>query len=85
MAFEISIITAREQSPIPVESRCFCCNAELKTAADGPLVAYDAYPTSNGIARVLMHRDCAFAMAQRIICDAWPKRRVGEELMKNDK
>jgi hypothetical protein len=49
------------------------------------VIAYDAHPGTELLHSVLMHRDCAFAMAQRIICDAWPKRRAGEQLMKNDR
>lgn len=85
MTFYISAVVANAESPIRGESRCFCCNQELTSALDGPVVAYDAYPTSDGMVRMLMHRDCAFAMAQRIICDAWPKRRVGDVPMKNDR
>lgn len=84
MTHSISIIAATEQSPFALEPRCFCCNKELINAQDGSVISYDAWPTSEVLTRVVMHRDCAFAMAQRIICDAWPNRRVGDVLMKND-
>lgn len=85
MTFHISVVVAKEDTPFELQTRCFCCNGELKTAADGPLVSYDAYPNAARLTRVLMHRDCAFAMAQRIICDAWPNRRASDVLMKNDR
>jgi hypothetical protein len=85
MTFDISIITAIAESPFHMSAHCFCCNKELKSAMDGSIVSYDAYPNQGTHARVAMHRDCAFAMAQRIICDAWPNRRAGDVLMKNDK
>lgn len=48
-------------------------------------MAYDAHPiVENLVHRILMHRDCAFAMAQRLICDAWPNRHM-DSLMKNDR
>lgn len=85
MTFDISVVAAKEESPLQVQTRCFCCNQELTNVADGPVVSYDAWPTPETLIRVMMHRDCAFAMAQRIICDAWPKRRVSDVLMKNDR
>lgn len=85
MTFDISAVTALERSPFQVQRRCFCCNKALEIATDGPVVSYDAWPTSDVLTRVFMHRDCAFAMAQRIICDAWPNRHVGDILMKNDR
>lgn len=85
MTLYISPVVANAESPIRCDDRCFCCDAPLVSAAEGPVIGYDAYPTSDRMLRVLMHRDCAFAMAQRIICDAWPNRRVGDVLMKNDK
>jgi hypothetical protein len=53
---------------------CFCCGEEIEKYA---VVLYDAFPSKKGCASVPMHRDCAFAMAQRIILDAWPNRRGG--------
>lgn len=85
MTFSISIVVEKDRSPFQLQTRCFCCNEEVKTANDGPIISYDAWPTSDVLTRVVMHRDCAFAMAQRIICDAWPNRRSGDTLMKNDK
>jgi len=85
LTFYISVVTAREQSLFKLQTQCFCCGKAIETAADGPVIAYDAHPGTELLHSVLMHRDCAFAMAQRIICDAWPKRRAGEQLMKNDR
>lgn len=59
---------------------CMCCGE----AAAGPIVAYDlVLPGNDYESRALFHRDCAFAMAQRIICDAWPNRRDGEWMQTN--
>lgn len=85
MTFYISPLVAKAESHFGFEDRCFCCNKPLTKASDGPVIGYDAYPTGEGMANVMMHRDCAFAMAQRIICDAWPNRRVGDEPMKNNR
>lgn len=85
MTFYISVVTAEEQSPFKLQTSCFCCGKAIQTAADGPVVGYDAYPGTELLQSVLMHRDCAFAMAQRIICDAWPNRRVGDKLLTNNR
>jgi hypothetical protein len=82
--FYINPVVAKEESAMSCDDRCFCCNDSLTEAIHGPVIAYDAFPTSDRSLRMLMHRDCAFAMAQRIIFDAWPNRRVGE-LMKNNR
>lgn len=80
MTYSISAFVAKEESPFDVHEPCFCCGQKI----EGPVVSYDAHITPGTITRVLMHRDCAFAMAQRIICDAWPNRRHGDSLMAND-
>ena len=80
MTFHISVVTARDKSLFELQTKCFCCGKAIQKAADGPVVAYDAYPGTELLRFVLMHRDCAFAMAQRIICDAWPNRRAGDKL-----
>lgn len=85
MTFYISVVTARDNSPFELQTQCFCCGEAIHTAADGPVIAYDAHPGTELLQSVLMHRDCAFAMAQRIICDAWPNRRAGDKLMTNDR
>lgn len=85
MTFYISPVFAQVESLISPDNHCFCCNKPLTKASDGPVIAYDAHPVEGKLSRVLMHRDCAFAMAQRIICDAWPNRRVGEVFMQNDR
>jgi hypothetical protein len=86
MTFDISVVVAKEESPFEILSdQCFCCGKVLRTASDGPVVSYDGFVRSENMSRVLMHRDCAFAMAQRLICDAWPNRRAGDTLMKNDR
>lgn len=59
---------------------CACCGTNL----DGPTVVYDLHLESNSISGLAMHRDCAFALAQRIIVDAWPNR-YKTELMKNNR
>lgn len=82
MTFHANLEDAKANHPwkTPATSHCFCCGKQL----DGPLVGYDVdSPSEGGPQRVLMHRDCAFAMAQRIICDAWPKRRVGAQMQNN--
>jgi hypothetical protein len=61
---------AAETSPFNNHETCPACGEP----SSGSTVGY---------VRVLFHRDCAFAMAQRIICDAWPNRRAGE-WMRND-
>jgi hypothetical protein len=85
VTFYISVVTAREKSLFELQSICFCCGKVIQTAADGPVIGYDAYPATDLMQSVLMHRDCAFAMAQRIICDSWPNRHAGEKLLKNDR
>lgn len=55
----------------PVVKKCLCCGEEVS----GPTVMYDGFPSgSETLMSMMMHRDCAFAMAQRLICDAWPNR-----------
>lgn len=50
---------------------CLCCGKE----AAGPTVAWDLMlPEDNAYRRVFFHRDCAFGMAQGMICDVWPNR-----------
>ena len=56
------------------EKKCFACSKVLSA----PIVQYQ------GSAAISMHRDCAFAMAQRLITDSWVNRREGD-LMKCDK
>jgi len=71
MTYHSTAAAALESAPFASEDRCFCCNARL----EGPTVTYDAYPHPDGTLKsVNMHRDCAFAMAQRMICDTWPHR-----------
>lgn len=45
MTFDISVVTALGRSHFQVKARCFCCNEELETVADGPVVSYEAWPT----------------------------------------
>lgn len=79
MTYFRSETAATDKSPIAVHDICMCCGKP----AEGPTVVYDLIlPGSGAVRRALFHRDCAFAMAQRIICDAWPNRRDGE-LMTN--
>jgi len=73
--------TGVADSPFEPMGKCMCCGE----ATTGPTVAYDLVtPDTGTLVRAFFHRDCAFAMAQRIICDAWPNRRDGE-WMKNDR
>lgn len=80
MTFHPSPEDAHKDSVYDTYDTCLCCGEP----ASGPLVGYDLMLTENQFRRALMHRDCAFAMAQRIIVDAWPNRHKGER-MKNDK
>lgn len=80
MTFHADPAAAHEDSPFETYDTCMCCGEP----ANGPLVGYDMDLPSRGHVRALFHRDCAFAMAQRLICDAWPKRRAGE-WMRNDR
>jgi len=57
--------------------KCFLCAKQL----DGPTVEYQGYLL---VGTMLMHRDCAFAMANRIISDCWVNRREGK-MMQCDK
>lgn len=79
MTFHNNLGAAQSDSPFQTYETCMCCGEP----ADGPLVGYDMNLPQLGHVRALFHRDCAFAMAQRFICDAWPNRRSGE-WMKND-
>jgi hypothetical protein len=48
------------------------------------LVGYDLIlPGTDHLTRALFHRDCAFAMAQRLIIDTWPHRHAGEPMKNN--
>ena len=59
---------------------CVLCSEPLK----GPTIVYDVSLHPGSREGIAMHRDCAFAMSQRIICDAWPNRHH-DGLMKNNK
>ncbi len=73
--------TAIQDSPFNPGPICMCCGEPPA----GPTVGYDlVMPETGTMSRVMFHRDCAFAMAQRLICDAWPNRRDGE-LMKTNR
>ncbi|MGR2680076.1 hypothetical protein [Chromobacterium haemolyticum] len=78
MTFYKNLDQAKNAPFVSSGDHCFCCNEKI----EGSVVAYDAYPNpdSERLVRVMMHRDCAFAMAQRLICDAWPNRHEGELL-----
>jgi hypothetical protein len=81
MTFHLSLEAAEQDSPFNTHDVCMCCGKKVV----GPLIGYDlTLPNSDILTRALFHRDCAFAMAQRIIMDAWPNRRAGE-WMKNDR
>jgi hypothetical protein len=72
---------AAQASPFNTHKTCLSCGEPI----DGPTVGYDLIlPGTKIYTRALFHRDCAFAIAQRIICYAWPNRRTGE-WMRNDR
>lgn len=73
--------SAKAESPFRTFDICMCCGQ----VADGPLVGYDfVLPGApQAYTRALLHRDCAFAMAQRLILDTWPHRHVGEHMKNN--
>jgi hypothetical protein len=81
MTFSPTLTDAIDASPFNWTTSCLCCGE----AIEGPTVGYDlCLPGGDStITRAMMHRDCAFAMAQRIICDAWPNRRVGQQMVTN--
>ena len=78
MTYHATYQKAVDSSPFEITSRCFCCNEPI----EGAVVSYDGFVGSDKLTRVVMHRDCAFALAQRVICDAWPHRN-DFELMQN--
>jgi len=81
MTFHADVNAAEDDAPWPTHDICMCCGEP----SNGPLVGYDIIlPGQSTYTRALFHRDCAFAMAQRIICDAWPKRRAAK-LMENNR
>lgn len=59
---------ARVNSLYKTTTKCAACGSPLT----GATVVYDLYGTE--IVGHAFHRNCAFEMAQRIICDAWPNR-----------
>jgi len=68
--------SAAASSPYNSPQSCFGCGQPL----DGPTVRHDGYqPDGEGLS-VFLHRDCAFAMAQRMIVDSWPNRRDGKPM-----
>lgn len=71
MSYFVNLKSAKAFYPYNVPQRCFCCAVEL----DGPIVRYDGCNDKGEGVSIFMHRDCAFAMAQRLIVDAWPNRR----------
>ncbi|MGY2685428.1 hypothetical protein ACVWVZ_004762 [Pseudomonas tolaasii] len=60
----------------PAGAICFNCNRPL----EGSSVCYDGYVSGDGPTgiSIYMHTECAMAVAQRLICDAWPNRRSGK-------
>ncbi len=80
MTYHKDLATAEEDSPFATHGVCMCCGE----ASDGPLIGYDlVLPQTQIYTRALFHRDCAFAMAQRIICDSWPNRRTHNPMQNN--
>jgi len=71
--------TAENASPVATAGICMGCGEPPA----GPTVTYDMFMPDGATNRVLFHRDCAFAVAQRLICDAWPNRRDGEWMQNN--
>lgn len=78
MTFSRTLAEAIDASPFNCTVECLCCGGQI----EGPTIGYDLnLPGMDApITRAMMHRDCAFAMAQRIICDAWPNRRSGHQM-----
>ena len=78
MTFSPTFAEASASSPFLHTTNCICCGTPIK----GPTIAYDLElpGAETPLTRAMMHRDCAFAMAQRIICDAWPNRRFGQQM-----
>ncbi|WP_143853348.1 hypothetical protein [Brucella pseudogrignonensis] len=73
MTYYRTAADARAQANFNHSDKCVACDKPLA----GPTIVYDLYGTDQvGNA---FHRDCAFEMAQRIICDAWPNRRHPKE------
>ena len=72
MTYYKSREAALDNAVLETHTICMACGKE----ADGPIVGYDlTLPGSDLLTTAFFHRDCASAMAQRIICDAWPNRR----------
>ena len=81
MTFHKDRDAALKDSPFKTHDVCMCCGEP----ANGPIVGYDlTLPGTDILTRAMFHRDCAFAMAQRIIVDTWPNRR-SDGLMQNDR
>lgn len=68
--------SAKSSSPYNYSTQCFGCGDKLS----GPTVRYDGYSERGVGSSVFFHRDCAFAMAQRLILDTWPNRRDGKAM-----
>lgn len=63
---------AREKSLVELTTVCVSCGDPLT----GATVVYELYGTDT-IGHTF-HRQCAFEMAQRMICDAWPNRHASD-------
>lgn len=66
-----------DAEPIPFHSLtsdriCFGCGEKLNKF----VVRYDGYAEPSLMKSIFMHPECASEMAQRIICDTWPNRRL---------
>lgn len=80
MTYHKDLEAAERDSPFNTHDVCMCCGS----TSDGPLVGYDLIlPDDTTLTRALFHRDCAFAMAQRLIMDAWANRHDGEWMKNN--
>jgi hypothetical protein len=68
--------SAAASSPYNKPESCFGCGQSL----EGPTVRHDGYLSGGKGHSLFLHRDCAFAMAQRMSIDAWKNRRDGKPM-----
>ena len=83
MTYYRNEVEALQRAHFQASTNCLACGKKLL----GPSIGYDFLQRPDGEELAfsgLFHRDCAFAMAQRIINDAWINRRDGA-LMLNDR
>ena len=74
MAFHRTLAEAVTASPFNCTTACLCCGEAIEGATVGWDLQLPGMETP--ITRAMMHRDCAFEMAQGLILDTWPNRRI---------